>query len=215
MGNSFESDKFFTGKDHEESLCLVSTVCKENRDKCQNVGAESSGDAPIFVKERPLSKRHVNEEKRAKTFGKGRALSQPPVNTAEINDTKTSPILEKERALSERTVNEEKRAQTFEKGRVLSQPPVYTATTNDTGTSRVPSTQPNSERLGSSKIQVLSSAGQSACISEIDSKDKEHWYREYKHQKGKVRRLTKDLERSNTKLRKISSGIKVLSDMVK
>ena len=102
----------------------------------------------------------------------------------------------------------------FAKRTALSQPPVNATVKRDTTTSRLSCSQPNSERPSSPKREVHSSSGERESTPPFNSKNKIYWYREYKHQKGIVRRLTKDLERSNTKLRKISKTVKVLSVIV-
>ena len=122
-----------------------------------------------------------------------------------------APIFGKKNKLSERHVNAPARKAP---NRALSQSPVTVADKSDSTTSRLSCSQPNCERPSNARSCVRSSSNERDTTPGFDAKDKKYWYREYKHQKGIVRRLSKDLERSNNKLRKISKEIKVLSDMV-
>ena len=98
--------------------------------------------------------------------------------------------------------------------KALTQPPVTDAEKSAGRKSGLSRSQPNFGRPSNARSRVRSSSRERDTTPEFDAKDKKYWYREYKHQKGIVRRLSKELERSNNKFRKISKEIKVLSDMV-
>jgi hypothetical protein len=234
MGNTFESGEMLSYEDHGNLLSLGETVCRENKSKCQKLAVEPPGEAPVFG-EKILSEQHVNAlAKKAPIFGKGKALSQPPpvnapgkkapifgkgkgLSQPAVNAPgKKAPIFGKGKPLSQPAVNAPgKKAPIFGKGKALPQVPVNAADKMYTGTSQLSCSQLISERLRSPKGQGNSFSGERESTPGIDAKDKKYWYHECKHQKGKVRRLAKELGRSNAKLRKISKELKVLLDIAK
>ena len=120
-------------------------------------------------------------------------------------------FLGEKKTLSERHVNT---PATKAPNQALTQPPVTAAEKSASTKSGLSCSQPNFGNPSNARSCVRPSSNERDTTPEFDAKDKKYWYREYKHQKGIVRRLSKDLERSNNKLRKISKEIKVLSDMV-
>ena len=224
MGNSLESEKFFSDGDNGDEFCLVGTVCKENSSKCEKQALKLPGEAPIFGRTNKLSERHVNvpvesekifkDEDKGDTFYVVGTVCKENSSKCEKQAVKSlgeAPISGRKNQLSKRHVNVLARKAP---NRALSQVPVTSAKDSDSKTSRLSCSQPISERPSNDNSRVRSSSKERETTPAFDARDKMFWYREHKHQKGIVRRLSKDLERSKNKLRKISKEIKVLSDMV-
>ena len=186
MGNSVECEKIFSDEDNGDAFCLVRSVSKENSNNCAKQAVKSPEEAPIVEKQKKFKKQAVKSQGEVPIFGKKNTLSERHVNAP----AKKAP------------------------NKALTQPPVTAAEKCVSTKSGLSCSQPNFCRPSNARNRVRSSSNERDTTPEFDAKDKKYWYREYKHQKGIVRRLSKDLERSNNKLRKISKEIKVLSDMV-
>ena len=186
MGNSLECEKIFRDELNGDGFSLVGSVGKENSNSSAKQAVKSPEEAAISEKQNKFKKQAVKSQDKAPIFGKKSLLSEKHVNAPAMKVS----------------------------NKALTQAPVTAAEKSASRKSGLSCSQPSFGRPSNARSSVRSYSRERDNTPEFDEKDKKYWYREYKHQKGIVRRLRKDLQRSNNKFRKISKEIKVLSDMV-
>ena len=226
----------------EKRICPTQGIVKENSERdihgkslvvgqpssniSQQISAQSAklffegfGESPTFGKRICPSQDVVKENNKRDLHGKSLIADQPSFEKTGHSQKESVPRSngsQQSSAQSAKLILEGygKSPPTFEKRICPTQGIVKENSERDIHGKSLVVGQPSSEITGNSQKESVRRSSQDMDVPDFDSKDKMYWFTEHKRQRALCKRLKKQLECKDLRIKLISQQIKVLSDLL-
>ena len=180
---------------------------------------EGFGESPTFGKRICPSQDVVKENNKRDLHGKSLIADQPSFEKTGHSQKESVPRSngsQQSSAQSAKLILEGygKSPPTFEKRICPTQGIVKENSERDIHGKSLVVGQPSSEITGNSQKESVRRSSQDMDVPDFDSKDKMYWFTEHKRQRALCKRLKKQLECKDLRIKLISQQIKVLSDLL-